>query len=120
MKRREFSSSEVQAIVAAYATGVSIKELAKTYSCSTSTILKVVDPDTYRARQDRYNRLQREQRKEARNMDTSYRAPDGARSLHSAALLPPDRDERDFTGRIMGDPFPGRSALDRKRAALLS
>lgn len=30
---------------------------------------------------------------------------------------PPPRDTRDLTGRLAGDPMPGRSALDQRRSA---
>lgn len=36
-------------------------------------------------------------------------------AMRLKALIP--ADTRDFTARLMGDPLPGRSALDKRRAA---
>ena len=39
-----------------------------------------------------------------------------ARPIHRPIPVP-SYDTRDLTGRVFGDPLPGRSALDMKRAA---
>lgn len=45
-----------------------------------------------------------------------YRAGTARRAFRPSGPLPPvPEDTRDLTGRLMGDPLPGRSALDRRR-----
>lgn len=67
-----------------------------------------------------YRRWREKERAAFKDHSSGYRAkrdevsvPDAPALEARAALL---ADRRDLTGRVFGDPLPGRSALDRRRA----
>lgn len=92
--------------------GWSLEQLASHFMCSEQTVRRRVDLrlDTYlrgyekaRARESTASALRAEARASK------------ADRLARLAEIPPDT--RSLTGRICGDPIPGRSALDRRARA---
>lgn len=83
------------------ANGMSVKEIGQILGCSPGAVLRWTTPG-YRDRQNASSRLRIE-----------YQAPqwklDAERLLKA---IPPDT--RDLTGRICGDPLPGRRAIDKQ------
>ena len=99
--------------------GLSWDAIAKAIGVGHFTILMYKDPESYAKEKER-RRLQRE--RERRELGVTPGRPKGYRKLanavHKVEVLgerePPDT--RDLTGRILGDPLPGRSYLDRMKA----
>ena len=84
------------------------------------TMLRYKDPERYWKEKER-NRLKAE--KARRELGVDAGRPRIYRKLHDPVTgkiqvlgeLPPQRDTRDLTARMFGDPLPGRSALDRMK-----
>lgn len=99
--------------------GLSWDRIAEALGIGHFTILMYKDPASYAKEKER-RRLQRE--RERRELGVEPNRPRHYRKLHEAVTKievlgerePPDT--RDLTGRILGDPLPGRSYLDRMRA----
>lgn len=99
--------------------GLSWDAIARAIGVGHFTILMYKDPESYAKEKER-RRLQRE--RERRELGVQPNRPRRYRKLHEAVTkievlgeLPPP-DTRDLTARILGDPLPGRSYLDRMRA----
>lgn len=100
--------------------------LARMFGVSKTTVHLLFNPDL----REKYNRLKqgshawrvyKERRRRRRNgtldrTECEDRAigerPDQAEVLRMLAAIPPDT--RDLTGKLLGDPLPARSALNRK------
>jgi Mitochondrial ribosomal protein subunit L20 len=76
-------------------------QLATYFSCGIWQIEKVLAGRSMRASEN-------EARRVAKRRDAAEQEP---------RRPPPIRDTRDLTARLLGDPLPGQSALDRKREA---
>lgn len=92
--------------------GMAWEKLGKHFGISYEVARRRCDP-VYRAKRVERNRV-------ARRDDLYGKAP--TQRLHIIAdgpanknpILPPKYDLRSLTSRICGDPYPGRSALDRQ------
>jgi hypothetical protein len=124
MEQRKLSRGEaiVEAnrdfIAAKREQGVSWHEIAFLLGIGKFTITMYSNPKAYEREKER-KRRHRERERQALGIEGR---PREYRKLHEAVTkveiageLPPP-DTRDLTGRILGDPLPGRSYLDRMRA----
>lgn len=60
----------------------------------------------------------REKRRDQMREWRGRAAPAKPREVEASIRLPPlPQDNRDLTARLMGDPLPGRSALDRRQSS---
>jgi hypothetical protein len=91
--------------------GASFRQIGLKYGCSYTLVQYVMKPEMKKDRQRKTN--------DRKNRDTtgvkprSYGKPE-PKVIVAGELEPPDT--RDLTGRMFGDPLPGRSYLDRMRA----
>lgn len=93
--------------------GISQHELAKRFFMTPYQVRKVVDPVAYEA-----TLISRRQRR--RGQQTSVRTYRHAGSRdHDTPLYDPRKQERVYhsslTAELMGDPLPGRSALEQRQ-----
>lgn len=106
------NKAKIDALVAQ---GKSLREIGKLFGCSHVSILNALKLDE-KAKVSRYVSSARRNRK--KNDETVGISPSQyigqiERIVVRGELPPPDT--RDLTGRIFGDPLPGRSYLDRMR-----
>lgn len=91
--------------------GASFRQIGLKYGCSYTLVQYVMKPEMKKDRRRKTN--------DRKNQDTtgvkprSYGKPE-PKVIVEGELEPPDT--RDLTGRMFGDPLPGRSYLDRMRA----
>jgi len=91
--------------------GASFRQIGLKYGCSYTLVQYVMKPEMKKDRQRKTN--------EKKSRDTtgvkprSYEKPQ-PKVIVAGELEPPDT--RDLTGRMFGDPLPGRSYLDRMKA----
>lgn len=112
---KPWDETEARALLAQ---GVSYSRLASLYGSTTTTVRCWLDPIYAAERRQRTNAA-----RHLRRMDSGRIVPlvrlvePRAPSADAAARLAEiPRDTRSLTGRIFGDPLPGRSAFDRARA----
>ncbi len=104
MKGRRLSDAERTRVRELHAQSVPLNRIAADFGCDRETVKRIVDPHFGERRRAQI----------ARN-----KLGGGARDLRIddwrelAATIP--ADTRSLTGRIFGDPLPGRSALDARR-----
>jgi len=98
--------------------GMFQKDVAKKFGVSKSVICRAVNPKA-KATFEAYRRKQRPAKNSGKRTNSSihFEQPMKAETKQYALLLlqqiPPDT--RNFTALMMGDPLPGRSALDRRQ-----
>lgn len=97
---------DIEEIHALWHEGRSIKEIAEHFGVSDRAIRNRLPKAWLLAR--------RREKGLPTVINLSTRRETIADAKRQLAALPPDT--RDFTARLFGDPPPGRSALDRKRA----
>jgi hypothetical protein len=93
------------------AEGKSMREIGAMYGCSSTLVLYTIRPDIRKNRQKQAN--------DRKNADlTGLKPRTWSKPEPKVVVLgvPEPRDTRDLTGRMFGDPLPGRSYLDRIRA----
>lgn len=124
MSAPRYSASQKHQIVQRYMQGDPIKEIARDFGCDASY------PALLAKRRGMSLRLPGDRRESMRNAsevrltriaiakakaEAMRRASEQAKAIRSVEQRAPD--PRSTVGRLMGDPPPGRSALDQKRAA---
>lgn len=99
--------------------GLGIMQIAKALNVSRETARHLIDEEGYQKKLER-NRVY-EQEKRVRMKAESLLIPKVISRIPNevveARLAEIPHDTRSKTGRICGDPLPGRSALDMRRAA---
>lgn len=103
------SDEEKREILDAFRAGAVVNQLAAQYGVNKETIKRVVDPE-FAARRNAQNNLARWMRRHHGSGKAVNLEQDAGRLMRQVP-----RDTRDLTGRLCGDPLPGRSALDRMR-----
>jgi hypothetical protein len=103
--------------------GKSWREIGRAFSVREETVMKAVDPFEAERIRQRFRDWR------ARNPRTSSNSPRSTSLQPQSLAGRPERDEvearraeipedtRGLTAWMMGDPLPGRSALDQKRSA---
>ena len=113
MKR--LSSEEIEVAATMRANRVSWEKVARYLGVAEETVRRALDPD-YRAARNEVARRRyvRSERRASPHFADRKRlsAEDAIRAL---ATVP--ADTRTITGKVFGDPLPGRSALDRRAGA---
>lgn len=116
MKRVHLSDEQIKQAKKLRAAGWTWTRLGQKFGCAWETVRRRIDPEYAEFRKQQINR--------ARGV---HRIGDVAPLLreratradvrHSAESLMDDvpADTRDLTARMLGDPLPGRSALDQKK-----
>lgn len=108
--RKDFDLDQIRQMLAS---GKSWQTIADILGTTYSTIRMKLDPEFARARKDRVNA--------ARRGANTYKSPKKSQHYVTKSSVNPEqipsqpRDTRNLTGRLFGDPLPGRSALDQKR-----
>lgn len=96
------------------AEGLSIRAIARLFGVTPVTVRRQID-DGFRvklnARQGEYYRRQRA------SVDNHQAARNPPEEDWKSRIAEIPTDTRGLTGRLCGDPLPGRSAWDRKKAA---
>lgn len=118
MKR--LSKDEIILVLLGREWGESWSELGSKFHVSGNTLRRAVDPEfdaQYRKQQAAYQRQRRKEEEQLRSA--------GSFNLHDRFVPKADvekartwldqSDTRDLTGLFLGDPFPGRSALDQRQ-----
>lgn len=116
-----FNREELKAIaIERHKAGDRYSVIAKAIGVDPDTVHSWVDPDYGKKRSEAANARKRAKYAEAqfkkkgglqRYAGRAETRPDPVRD---GAILPPRYDMRDLTARMLGDPMPGRSALDRR------
>lgn len=96
--------------------GLSWSDVAEAIGRNTDTVRIALDP-AFAQRRREADRKRAAKRREAERVvngvhTDGYRAPDPATTARALAAIP--TDTRSMFSRFMGDPLPGRSALDRR------
>jgi hypothetical protein len=106
MSKHIFTDSDLRTAKRMRAAGRSWESLGEHFRCDPETVRRQIDPDYRKVRSDRY----RPGSSAFHVLRTLDRIPreEAARRISS---VPPDT--RSAFQRLMGDPLPGRSALDR-------
>ena len=106
----EISNEQIQRIKESFSQGQSLKLIGETERLSCWHIRRIVDPDAYEKA-----RKKRQERERHRN----YRETKRFESIHHNPLYDPRRDgviyPDSISSLLLGDPLPGRSALDDRR-----
>ena len=89
--------------------GLSWTEIGRTLGVTSTTAKTAVDPAYLAKRQQKVNNNRRVSRAKA--------GQTRVRKEEAIAAVEFIRDTRGFTARMMGDPLPGRSALDQRSSA---
>lgn len=99
------------------ASGSTWKEVVRTTGCSIHHVKKALDPEYQERRREkdrrRYRQIHAQKTAEAGHRAATAIPPSEAR--RALASIP--RDTRNLTARVLGDPLPGRSALEQGRTA---
>lgn len=99
--------------------GLGVQQIAKVMEVSRETARHLLDEEGYQKKLERNRLYEREKR--VRMKAESLLIPKVisriATDVIEARLAEIPDDTRSKTGRICGDPLPGRSALDMRRAA---
>ena len=90
---------------------VSWSQIERTIGVSADIIRRRLDPEWATFRANRVRTVRAIHRGNAGSSDAPYRI-DPAEAARALATIP--RDTRSLSSRILGDPLPGRSALDRR------
>lgn len=117
MKR--LSRDEILAVLLGREGGASWTELGKKFDVCGSTLRRAVDPvfdAKYRKRQAEYHRQRRAAEKPPRSAGSFFLHERFVpkEDVENARTWQDQPDTRDLTEQMLGDPFPGRSALDRR------
>jgi hypothetical protein len=104
MSRRLLSADQLAEISQLAAQGWTLNRLAERFNCHHMTIRRALNPALY-PMPGRPKTLKRENA-----------TPVALRQDFAARLTEIPPDTRSLTGKIFGDPLPGRSAFDRLRA----
>ncbi len=107
---------EVKARALRYHTrGYSPKQIAELLGVDTTTIRSWTDPE-YAANRRAWAKTGRRRKSAGEPSRQAGRRPEPGRlgPEEEAALPPLPKDTRPLTGVLLGDPLPGRSALDRR------
>ena len=100
-----------------HARGWTFRRIGERLGCAFHTVKRVLDPDyavkrRIAVREARQIREPSLPRKTAQESATAVSVKEDA----AARLAEIPKDHRSLTGRLFGDPLPGRSALDRRQA----
>lgn len=109
MAKHRFSEAEIKRASDLRASGMSWDNLGKHLGCDGETIRRQLDPEYREVRAQRYHSSNPAYRMQ------SERRISAAEAERAVARIQPDTRTR--AARIMGDPMPGRSALDKKLAS---
>jgi hypothetical protein len=109
MAKHKFDDMDLYRARRLRAMGTSWDDLGRRFGCDPETIRRQIDPEYRKVRSDRY-------RPEGSpyhvlNRDGRVSGAEAARALARVPI-----DSRTRVARWLGDPLPGRSALDRKKA----
>lgn len=97
------------------AEGTSWKNLARTFGVTPETIRCRLDEEYKRIHRERHNKYLRELRRGlAADRIVLHQAERIDKEALAQRLAEIPDDTRDLTAFLMGDPLPGRSALDRR------
>lgn len=101
------------------ATGMTIQKIASELGVSKMTASRLMDLEKYEAELEKARVRQRERAKLIKSIDPLPMADETRRRRAELEALMDaiPQDTRSKTARFAGDPLPGRSALDRLRAA---
>lgn len=104
MSPRKLTQEETQEARQMARSGVGFDVIAQRFGCHAQTVRRAVDPEYGERRREtvRQNRLSHGYAARATEADWRSR------------LAEVPRDTRDLTAHLLGDPLPGRSALDRR------
>ena len=92
--------------------GMSVRAVARLFGVTPVAVRRYVDPE-YRAKLNEQSRQYAERQRHAKNHQAEPRPPEVDAEARQAEI---PSDTRGFTSRFLGDPLPGRSALDRRKA----
>lgn len=101
------------------AAGYTYREIAAEIKVSTTHVARLLNPKLHEAAKERARQRQRERNLALKNRDlasVSALRMQAKAELEARLAEIPD-DTRTTTARVFGDPLPGRSALDQRRAA---
>jgi len=101
------------------ATGMTIQKIASELGVSKMTASRLMDLEKYEAELEKARVRQRERAKLIKSIDPLPMADETRRRRAELEALMDaiPQDTRSKTARLAGDPLPGRSALDKLRAA---
>lgn len=108
MQRYNFTEIDRQTALRMREMGKSWGTLARHFDCSEETIRRVIDPEYRRVRSERYRPVH------DKIISNAGRFPPAEVERILRTIQP---DTRTLQAKFMGDPIPGRSALDKKRAS---
>lgn len=109
MKRIKFTEKELDRIHAMYANGINPHSIAKEIGSDYTKVRLVVDP-AFRNRRNR--RAARYKKKNSDKSENPRFHQVLVRQRVEENFIPPPPDTRDLTAFLMGDPIPGRRAID--------
>jgi hypothetical protein len=109
--QRDIVRENLDAIKRMRAEGIMFKEIAERLGGNVGALDAILKPERIE-RANEAKRLKRAMEGKRKPLFVHYTEP----RPEIRGELPPQRDTRDLTARLMGDPMPGRSYLDRMRA----
>jgi len=108
---KPWSETEARAMLAK---GISHSGVARVFGVTVTTVRRRLDPLYATHVRERTNLARAIKRGNDVPITVRYQPPPEQDIAARLAEIP--RDTRSLTGRILGDPLPGRSAFDRVRA----
>lgn len=111
MPKHSFTEDDLYRATRLRAMGRSWADLAERFGCDTETIRRQIDPEYRRVRSSRYRPEHSPFHIQTRH---GVSPEEAARRI---AEVP--ADTRPMSARLLGDPLPGRSALDKQKIALV-
>lgn len=106
--RHAFTEADAESVRTMRAQGMSWHSLSRVWGCSEETVRRLIDLEYRERRADRYRPVHMRQPR-------NYGNPSRMTSAEAARVLDTvPQDTRSLSAKLMGDPLPGRSALDRK------
>lgn len=110
------SPAKQQAVVVLHNAGYHPRRIAQVVEVGIDAVLRIVDPEYQQRRCEAINRNRpHSARDKTREIVVSRFRPSPELLKRLLAAVP--ADTRDVTAALLGDPLPGRSALDKRRAA---
>lgn len=119
MKRKLLDDETIAKIRRLKATGMLIKDIAKECDVNKSTVIYHTSEKRKKAEREARNQRQKELFLSKKSMECVKFdfVPEETRQMAERLMRQVPRDTRDLTGRVFGDPIPGRSALDQRQNA---
>ena len=97
--------------------GQTIQSIARHFGFDADTIQRAVDPEYAERRRRLNNEARRRRRGSGIALEIHRVEVSGvSREEAAAAIASVPADTRDLTARVLGDPLPGRSVLDKRSA----